>query len=261
MVRDNGESKSMRMNTVGQFVRSIRRLHHPGRLLLRDASLRAPVHVWTGQGKRAVAAISRDRIRQMDWAHRQGARGAMLLTEAIDYIPVTDAIHGQEQPVGPLLQAIQGQADLDMAERQARRLGNSMRPRGQLSDTTVEDGVSAGLVALTVWRNQYTVHGGGDPSAGLVCWRAVQESMSEDTLGDRDSLASFDPDSLASSTLPLPQLVGDDSRDDKASRLLFERARARRPALLVRRVQSIKAQGGRGKRGELIERVGRACLH
>ena len=54
--------------------------------------------------------------------------------------------------------------------------------------------------------------------------------------------------------------MGDDNRSDKAARLLFERATAKRPALLARRIAAIRAQGGRGKRGELVERVGRACL-
>jgi hypothetical protein len=58
---------------------------------------------------------------------------------------------------------------------------------------------------------------------------------------------------LAGSALPLPGCY--ESRDDKAARLAFERARAKRPALLARRVESIKAKGGRGRRGELVDKV------
>src|SRR5258707_1120246 len=67
-------------------------------------------------------------------------------------------------------------------------------------------------------------------------------------------------DLLTGSALPLPALVGDGSRSERATRLLFERTRAKRPALLARRVESIKAQGGRGKRGELIDKVHRAAV-
>jgi hypothetical protein len=55
-------------------------------------------------------------------------------------------------------------------------------------------------------------------------------------------------------------LVGDGSRDERAARLLFERARAKRPALLARRVEILKAQGGRGKRADLIDKVHRAAV-
>jgi hypothetical protein len=183
----------------------------------------------------------------------------MLVTEAIDCIPVDVAVRGQSQPGGPLLLEVQGQSDMSIAERQAGSLGQQMKLKGLCSDTTIADGVSAGLVALTQWHNGQDVDG-GTGSAESVSWRAVQTSMGADTFGDTVTLSEFTPDSLASSMLPLPQLIGDDSREDRAARLLFERARVKRPALLHRRLAAIKAQGGRGKRGELVERVGRACL-
>lgn len=171
-----------------------------------------------------------------------------------------DWLTGQEQPCGSLLLEVQGQSDFAMAERHAHKLGRQMKSKGLCSDTTIEEGISDSLVALTVWHNQFTVHGANEPTARAISWQAVQRSMSADVYGDTDSLDTLNPDSLAASALPLPQLRGDDSRTDKAARLLFERARARHPALLPGRIATIKAQGGRGKRAELVERVGRACL-
>lgn len=45
-----------------------------------------------------------------------------------------------------------------------------------------------------------------------------------------------------------------------AARLLFERARAKRPALLARRIEIIKARGGRGKRAALVDKVHRTAV-
>src|ERR1035441_266554 len=101
--------------TLGQFARAIRRLHQ-GPLLLRDTPMRAPGHVWVGHGMALQATVSRASIRQMEWNHRQGARGAMLITESIDSVPTAQAVTAQEQPAGSLFLEIQGQADLAMAE-------------------------------------------------------------------------------------------------------------------------------------------------
>ena len=225
-------------------------------------TMRTPCHVLAGGEKQSKAVVSRDSIRQTDWNHRQGARGAMLVTEALDSVPITAAITGRLQPGGSLLLEVQGQSDLAMAERQAAKLAGTMdKAKGasqRTSYATVCEGVSAGIAALTAWHNGQAVEG-GEGQTGLVCWRAVESSMSADTLGDTVTLSEFTPDSLAASMLPLPQLLGDDSREDKASRLLFERARSKRPALLSKRIAAIQAMGGRGKRKELVERVGRAC--
>src|ERR1019366_1728324 len=111
-----------------------------------------------------------------------------------------------------------------------------------------------------VWSNQITVQSGGEPSQGLVCWQAIQRSMSADTYDDTVPVQDFSLEQLAALVLPLPQLLGDDSRQDKAARLMFERARARRPALLAGRIAELKARGGRGKRQDTIDRIGHACL-
>jgi hypothetical protein len=155
---------------------------------------------------------------------------------------------------------MQGQSDLNMAERQAAALGRKMFAKGLVSDTTIQEAVSDGLFALTVLRNQAHVGAFIETTPPRVCYRAISDSMSRDPYGDTVPIADFSLEQLASSALPLPQLVGDDSRQDKAARLLFARARARRPALLPGRIAALKAQGGRGKRQDTIDKVGRACL-
>jgi len=82
--------------------------------------------------------------------------------------------------------------------------------------------------------------------------------MSSDTSAATIELSTV-PDiltELRGQSLPLPALVGDDSRGDKASRLLFERARAKRPALLLRRVASLEAATKHHARKASILRVG-----
>src|ERR1035441_4861611 len=105
----------------------------------------------------------------------------MLITEALDCIPVVSALPGRVQPCGPLLCEVQGQYDLALAEGHAAKLAKSMRHDSKLcSDTTMQEGVSAGLTALAEWRAGADVdgHKGG---AGRVCWRAVVREMSRDT--------------------------------------------------------------------------------
>ena len=111
----------------------------------------------------------------------------MLVTEALDSVPITAAITGRLQPGGSLLLEVQGQSDLAMAERQAAKLAGTMdKAKGasqRTSYATVCEGVSAGIAALTAWHNGQAVEG-GEGQARLVCWRAVESSMSADTLGD-----------------------------------------------------------------------------
>jgi hypothetical protein len=85
------------------------------------------------------------------------------------------------------------------------------------------------------------------------------ESLSDWQVDDSEG-ATWD--SLTGSALPLPSLTGDASRQDKASRLLFERARAKRPALLAKRFAVIQANrlGARGRASDAVDRVHRASL-
>src|ERR1019366_8135660 len=112
--------------SVGQLIRAIRRLRAPSVRLLRDSPLRKPEHVLAQAEREPKTVVSRDTIRQMDWSHRRGARGAMLVTEAIDCVPIAEAVTGRQQPGGSLLLEVQGQSDLDIAERQAAKLARTM---------------------------------------------------------------------------------------------------------------------------------------
>src|SRR5260221_768675 len=114
----------------------------------------SPFHVWAVQ-EHKPAVLSRTKQRQIEWQGRGRGRGrgAMLVKEAIEYLPVSSAVFGRVQSGGALLLEVQGQADLALAERQAASLGEQMKRKGLCSDTTIEEGVSAGLLALTQWRN------------------------------------------------------------------------------------------------------------
>ena len=215
--------------------------------------LESPVHVWAGQTKVEAGRGNRSKERQREWHGHGRGHGSMCVVEALDKLSIASALPARVQPCGPLLREVQGQHDLAMAEGQAAKLAASTRRDSLLcSDTTVEEGLSAGVQALALWRARLGPDSPSEPSASLVCWRAVVREMSADTWGDSVELSSMSPESLAGSVLPLRRLLGDDSREDKAARLLFERTRARRPALLSRRVEAIKAQGGRGRRARAI---------
>jgi hypothetical protein len=162
---------------------------------------------------------------------------------------------------------LQGQFDLARCWSQVERLAAAMRRDGrECSDTTKADAASAGALALARWR----AIGARHPQArlrgtvGAVAWRAVVREVASDQLGDAVTLANMTAEDWHGSALPLPQLRGDDSRGDRASRLLFERARAKRVGLLQRRLASLTAAAGRGANGarrrEAVERVGRAVL-
>jgi hypothetical protein len=196
-----------------------------------------------------------------------GRVGAVLVSEALDRLPIGAALSSVAMPCGYLLHEAQGQGVLDMARKQAAKLRQSMRRDGRkMSDTTEQEAIAAGAGAVVRWRNGEDCDGAEHGAAG-VCWRAIVQSVAQDSFGesiedwrgqDDDGADSFD--TLTGSALPLPSLVGDGSRSERASRLLFERARAKRGDLLARRIESLKAKGGRGKRGELIDKIHRAAI-
>lgn len=169
-------------------------------------------------------------------------------------------------PAGGLFGELQGQMDLTLCSRLAGRLAASMRRDGRpMSDTSKDDGVGAGVLAIARWRAINARHLGARirGAAASVAWRAIVKSVSADGLGESQSAGAFcdaDFSNLASSALPLPPLCGDDSDADRASRLLFERSRAKRPALLRRRIESIAVAGGANgeRRKAAAERVGYA---
>ena len=196
-----------------------------------------------------------------------GRGGAVLVSEdTLDHLPVSIALSSASIPAGPLLREVQGQQVLAMARAMAARLSRSMARDGRaMSSATESEAIGAGAGAVVAWRNG-AVMDGADRGAAGVCWRAIVASVASDGLGEsieawrQDESGADCWDSLTGSALPLPGMVGDGSRAERASRLLFERARAKRGALLARRVEVIKGLGGRGKRAELIDKVQRAAV-
>ncbi len=210
----------------------------------------APVHRW------ARAASS---TREAEGVERGAVtRWGAVYVSAVEHLPISCAITSRALPAGPLLAEVQGQQVATMARAMSRKLAQSMRRDGrEVSEATELDGAGAGALAVVQWRAGVAMEGGERGAAG-VCWRAVVAEMSRDIYGETVSLADFSPEDLAGSALPLPGMYED--RSDKAARLAFERARAKRPGLLARRVETMKAKGGRGRRAEAIERVQRACV-
>jgi hypothetical protein len=218
------------------------------------------VHVWAD-----VAPLPEFKIELGTGAGAGG--GAVLVSEAcLDFLSIGVALASASIPAGPLLRECQGLQVLAMARAQAAKLAKSMQRDGRgMSSTSQDEAAAAGAAAVVAWRNGAKLDGAKQGARG-VCWRAVVRAVAMDSFGEsiehwRDLDGGADCfDKLTGSALPLPALVGDGSRDERATRLLFERARAKRPALLARRVESLKAGGGRGKRAESIDRVHRAAI-
>jgi hypothetical protein len=131
------------------------------------------------------------------------------------------------------------------------------------SHSTIQAAAADAAADLARWRGILYRHPAARPRgvAAIVAWRACVRSVESDGYGTHEGAISTEPDLLAdfhATSLPLPPLVGDDSRTDKASRLLFERARAKRPGLLRRRIDSLLSAAvgsGSDKRRATIERV------
>ena len=174
--------------------------------------------------------------------------GALLVSlPCLDSLPVSVALGSMFQAAGPLLQAAQAQGDIAIAKRQARRRVSLMRRAGATpSNATEGDAYGDGVLAVAQWRAVVGPRLWTD-SAALVCWRAVSASVARaDMLGESieqwraDDSGAASWDWLCASALPLPQLVGDGSRLERAARLRFERARAGR----VRRLNASHGQPG-----------------
>jgi len=162
------------------------------------------------------------------------------------------------QPGAVLLLECQGRRDLAHCTALARKLGAKVRCHGgEFNAATEADAIGAGALALTRWRNGEAVDGGGI-GAGAVAWRAIVASVARDHYGEQVAFDWFTPEALAGSALPLPGTY--ETRQDAATRLRFERTRAQRPARLAKRIEYLASMGGRGRRRELVERVGRALL-
>jgi hypothetical protein len=187
---------------------------------------------------------------------------------AIDGVSIGQALQSAYTPAGPLLQAAQGQLLLAMATRQAGKLVakmDSVKGAHKTSDATRQDSIGAGVLA--VCQSRAMVGPRLPESMASVCWRAIVREVSTiDLYADTMEQLPFDPqgrvdyDSLTATALPLPQLTGDATRQDKAARLLFERARAKRPAKLARRIETLKA-GANAKRQAALDKVHNAALY
>ena len=108
--------------------------------------------------------------------------------------------------------------------------------------------------ALTRWRA--TGAGCDDAPEALaarVAWRAVVRELSRDWLGESIPLCTVSDDWLW-----FNRAQGDESRTERAARLIVERLAKTRHTRLLRRMANLPP--GRGKRKEAIERVGRAAV-
>jgi hypothetical protein len=182
--------------------------------------------------------------------------GAEQAAPCIEARSVASALASCERPAGALLLECQGQCDLQLAERCVRKLDARMQGDGRerLNDATLRDSIGAGVLALAVWRSTGRgADGAGETLAARVAWRAVVLSISADSFGESVALHSVSDDWLFSQALPR------ESRVERLVRWQVERFALGRSALLVRRVEAIKAQGGRGRRAQAVERVGHAA--
>jgi hypothetical protein len=165
------------------------------------------------------------------------------------------ALASVERPVGSLLLECQGQFDLALATRCARKLAARMAADGrEVNEASIPDAIGAGVCALQVWRN--TGRGADNQPETLatrVAWQAVVRTLSSDKLGDSVALHSVSDDWLFAAALPR------ESRVERLIRWQVERRALGRSALLCRRVEALKARGGRGCRAAAVERVGQAA--
>jgi hypothetical protein len=122
-----------------------------------------------------------------------------------------------------------------------------------INEVTTADAAAAACLALTVWRaTGRGADGKQETLAARVAWRAVVLDISADTLGDSVALHSVSDDWLFAQALPC------ESRVERLVRWAIERRALGRGALLLRRVEALKAHA-RGRRVQAAERVGHAA--
>ena len=155
---------------------------------------------------------------------------------------------------GSLLGELQAQLDLKICGDTAHKLAARMLRDGkQASAATIAAAAADAAARLAIIRARHPAWIFG---VRLAAWKLVSRSVADDGLGK--GIQYFSPDvlgDLRAQALPLPALLGDDSRGDMASRLLFERARAKRPALLARRIASLDGATSHAKRKLAIQKV------
>ena len=205
-----------------------------------------------------------------DWSarfRRDGAAGAVCCrVEQLPLLPVAVALAtGYAAAAGSLFAELQGQQNLALCAGMARGVVAKMRSAGKAtSSTTADDAASAAGLALVRWRDINGRFPGSRVrgSAGAVAWAAVSRDIQRDCLGDIGGAAVYfedqAPQALAASVVPLPAFVGDESRDDKAARLLYGRARGQRVSKLAARLAALQAAAV-GRRVASVAKVGHAA--
>lgn len=206
----------------------------------------------------ALAVVETDNVKAAEFVG--AALGVELGAEQVAQGMEARSIGGAalascERPAGPLLLEAQGQFDLALADRCARKLAGRMVADGrEVNEASIADAIGAGACALTVWRaTGRGADGQVESLAARVAWRAVVLAISANTLGDSVALHSVSDDWLFAQALPR------ESRIERLIRWQVERRALGRSALLVRRVEALKARGGRGRRVQAVERVGHAA--
>ncbi len=183
----------------------------------------------------------------------------------LEGMTMAQALASCERPAGPLLLAVQGQMDLAIATRSARKLAGRMLADGHdVGQDRIKDAIGAGCLALACWRAGVTITRGTDGGdvvmsgavawelAARVAWRGAVAFLSADNLGDTVPLmGGAEDDWLCAQVLP------GESRTERAARRWIERHAGQRQNLLARRLANVST--GRGRRAAAVDKVGRAA--
>src|ERR1039457_6315571 len=99
---------------------------------------------------------------------------------------------------------------------------------------------------------------GGASTGGFPGSRDIQRDCLGYTGGEAVYFEDQAPQALAASAVPLPAFVGDESREDKAARLRYGRARGQRVSKLAARLAALQAAAV-GRRVESVAKAGHAA--
>jgi hypothetical protein len=171
--------------------------------------------------------------------------------------------------------AAQGESDLRLARAMAAKLaGKQKNDRRVVTLTMQKEAAAAAALAITQWRNGVLKSQAvaGDKTynpASIVAWRACAAAMADTGMADTLELSAVSDAFLferpkdmegyalaaawAVEPLAVACLGGFETRNDKASRLLLERAKARRKAALPARMEGYK--GASRCKAATVERV------
>lgn len=219
---------------------------------------------------------------------RVGVEPVALPALGVEARSIASALASIEWAAGDLLFSVQGLTDLQLARRVAFKLAGRMQADGRRftsplgEDINVREIIASACYALAVWRstgrgsegcdgdgwqgqwftNPVSADGDGWTeaarvkvvlpihAAARVAWRAAVLAMSDDNLGESIPLHTVGDDWLYAAALP------GESRFERLVRWDIERRALGRSALLIRRIESMKA-GRRGRRS--YDRVGHAA--